>query len=132
MSDVSLKNHTEFDSIQMEVLNKFKEFQQAIIDKDAKTLNFIMSEDYTLTHMSGKIQTKKEYIEDIANGVLNYYHSTIIDPIIVILEEKYAKLNADVELDAKVYGIKGTWTLNTEILMEKNENIWILSRWDNN
>lgn len=88
MSDVSLINHTEFDSIQMEVLNKFKEFQQAIIDKDAKTLNFIMSEDYTLTHMSGKIQTKKEYIEDIANGVLNYYHSTIIDPIIVILEKK--------------------------------------------
>ena len=131
MSDVSLINHTELDSIQMEVLNKFKEFQQAIIDKDAKTLNFIMSEDYTLTHMSGKIQTKQEYIKDIIDGVLNYYHSTIINPNIVILEDKYAKLNVDVELDAKVYGIKGTWTLNTEILMEKIENIWILSKWDN-
>ena len=131
MSDVSLINHTEFDSIQMEVLNKFKEFQQAMIDKDAKTLNSIMSEDYTLTHMSGKIQTKQEYIKDIIDGVLNYYHSTIINPNIVILEDKYAKLNADVELDAKVYGIKGTWTLNTEILMEKIENIWILSKWDN-
>ena len=131
MSDVSLINHTELDSIQMEVLNKFKEFQQAMIDKDAKTLNSIMSEDYTLTHMSAKIQTKQEYIKDIIDGVLNYYHSTIINPNIVILEDKYAKLNADVELDAKVYGIKGTWTLNTEILMEKIENIWILSKWDN-
>lgn len=131
MSDVSLINHTELDSIQMEVLNKFKEFQQAMIDKDAKTLNSIMSEDYTLTHMSGKIQTKQEYIKDIIDGVLNYYHSTIINPSIEILEEKHAKLNADVELDAKVYGIKGTWTLNTEILMEKIENIWILSKWDN-
>lgn len=131
MSDVSLINHTELDSIQMEVLNKFKEFQQAMIDKDAKTLNSIMSEDYTLTHMSGKIQTKQEYIKDIIDGVLNYYHSTIINPSIEILEEKHAKLNADVELDAKVYGIKGTWTLNTEILMEKIENKWILSKWDN-
>ena len=131
MSDVSLINHSEFDSIQMEVLHKFKEFQQAMIDKDAKILNSIMSEDYTLTHMSGKIQTKQEYIEDIVNGVLNYYHSTIIEPSIVILEEKYAKLNADVELDAKVYGIKGTWTLHTEILMEKIENRWILSKWKN-
>ena len=34
MSDVSLINHSEFDSIQMEVLHKFKEFQQAMIDKD--------------------------------------------------------------------------------------------------
>ncbi|MBE6513374.1 MAG: nuclear transport factor 2 family protein, partial [Methanobrevibacter olleyae] len=65
MSDVSLINHTELDSNQMEVLNKFKEFQQAMIDKDAKMLNSIMDEDYTLIHMSGKIQTKQEYIEDI-------------------------------------------------------------------
>ncbi|MBE6486842.1 MAG: nuclear transport factor 2 family protein, partial [Methanosphaera stadtmanae] len=107
------------------------EFQQAMIDKDAKMLNSIMDEDYTLIHMSGKIQTKQEYIEDIVNGILNYYHSTIIEPSIVILEEKYAKLNADVELDAKVYGIKGTWTLHTEILMEKIENKWILSKWEN-
>ncbi|WP_292473103.1 nuclear transport factor 2 family protein [Methanosphaera sp.] len=131
MSDVSLINHSEFDSIQMEVLHKFEEFQQAMIDKDAKMLNSIMDEDYTLIHMSGKIQTKQEYIEDIVNGILNYYHSTIIEPSIVILEEKYAKLNADVELDAKVYGIKGTWTLHTEILMEKIENKWILSKWEN-
>ena len=92
MLDVSLINHSEFDYIQMEVLNKFKEVQQAMIDKDAKTLNLIMSEDYTLTHMSSKIQRKQEYIDDIVTGVLNYYHSTIIDPNIVILEEKYAKL----------------------------------------
>ncbi|MBE6513370.1 MAG: nuclear transport factor 2 family protein, partial [Methanobrevibacter olleyae] len=65
MSDVSLINHSEFDSIQMEVLHKFEEFQQAMIDKDAKMLNSIMDEDYTLIHMSGKIQTKQEYIEDI-------------------------------------------------------------------
>lgn len=131
MSDVSLITNTELNTFQLEVLNKFKEFQQAMINKDAKTLNSIMSEDYTLTHMSGKIQTKNEYIKDIIDGVLNYYHSTIIDPNIVILEDKYAKLIADVELDAKVYGIKGTWTLNTEILMEKIENKWILSKWEN-
>lgn len=131
MSDVSLITNTELNTFQLEVLNKFKEFQQAMINKDAKTLNSIMSEDYTLTHMSGKIQTKNDYIKDIIDGVLNYYHSTIIDPNIVILEDKYAKLIADVELDAKVYGIKGTWTLNTEILMEKIENKWILSKWEN-
>lgn len=131
MSDVSLITNTELNTFQLEVLNKFKEFQQAMINKDAKTLNSIMSEDYTLTHLSGKIQTKNEYIKDIIDGVLNYYHSTIIDPNIVILEDKYAKLIADVELDAKVYGIKGTWTLNTEILMEKIENKWILSKWEN-
>lgn len=131
MSDVSIILSNQLDNIQVEILNKFKEFQQAMINKDEDSLNIIMDNNYTLTHMSGKIQTKKEYIKDIMNGVLNYYHSTIIEPVINIHDDSHAKLTADVELDAKVYGIKGKWTLNTKILMEKRNGIWYLSKWDN-
>ena len=128
--DVTVKSSKSFDASQIEVLNSFKEFQQAMIDKDESVLNMIMDEDYTLTHMSGKIQTKQEYIMDIMNGVLNYYHSTIKEPKIIV-NDIYARLTADVELDAKVYGIKGSWTLKTEISMKKINDKWILSKWEN-
>ena len=128
--DVSVKLNEIRDEKQNEVLERFKEFQQAMIDKDEKTLNEIMDESYTLTHMSGKIQTKQEYIEDIMDGVLNYYHSTIKEPKIIV-NDIYARLTADVELDAKVYGIKGNWTLNTSITMKKIDDKWYLSKWDN-
>lgn len=129
--DVSVTLNAKLNDSQMEVLERFKQFQQAMIDKDESSLNEIMDNNYTLTHMSGKVQTKHEYIEDILNGVLNYYHSTIIEPTIIITDDLYAKFTADVELDAKVYGIKGNWMLNTNVTMKKIDDIWYLSKWDN-
>ena len=64
MSDVTLIVNMKLDEIETEVLDRFKEFQQAMIDKDETLLNEIMDDNYTLTHMSGKVQTKQEYIQN--------------------------------------------------------------------
>ena len=131
MTNVNIITKSVPNSKEEEVLERFKEFQQALIEKDEKTLNEIMEDDYILTHMSGKTQTKNEFIEEIMNGTLNYYNSTIIEPRIKFINENLARIIADVELDAKVYGIKGTWTLNTDIAMEKVDNHWFLNKWKN-
>ena len=116
---------------QEEVLERFIEFQYAMIEKDSEKLNELLGDNYTLTHMSGKTQTTDEYIGEIMDGTLNYYKSTINNPIIMIREKDKALLKADVTLDAKVYGMKGTWTLHSEQTMEKINGKWYLSKWDN-
>jgi len=130
MTTVSVKNKKELTKQEEEVLERFKEFQKAMIEKDYSKLNEIIHDNYTLTHMSGKKQTKKEYINEIMDGTLNYYKSTIINPTITIQDEK-AILKADVTLDAKVYGMKGTWTLHSQQSMKKIDNKWYLYKWDN-
>ena len=52
-----------FDGAEKEVLDCFVEYQQALIDKDDVKLNELMADDYILTHMSGKKQTKAQFIE---------------------------------------------------------------------
>ena len=84
-----------------------------MIEKDLEKLNELLDDNYTLTHMSGKTQTKQEYIDEIMDGTLNYYES-IIDSPTIIIENNNALFKADVTLDAKVYGIKGRWTLHSE------------------
>ena len=101
-----------------------------MIEKDLEKLNELLDDSYTLTHMSGKTQTKTEYIGEIMDETLNYYESIINNPIITITENK-ALLKADVTLDAKVYGMKGKWTLHSEQTMEKINGKWYLSQWDN-
>jgi hypothetical protein len=115
---------------QEEVLERFIEFQYAMIEKDLEKLNELLKDNYTLRHMSGKTQTKAEYIDEIMDETLNYYESIINNPIITITENK-ALLKADVTLDAKVYGMKGKWTLHSEQTMEKIDGKWYLSQWDN-
>ena len=125
--NVSIINEKELTQEQKEVLNRFVEFQKAMIEKDSEKLNELMQDNYTLTHMSGKTQTKEEYIDEIMDGTLNYYNSIIDNPTITVDDNK-AILKADVTLDAKVYG---TWTLHSEQTMEKINEKWYLSKWDN-
>ena len=128
---VSVVNKGNLNDDQEEVLERFIEFQYAMIEKDLEKLNELLEDNYTLTHMSGKTQTKDEYIGEIMDGTLNYYESIINNPIITIKDKDKALLKTDVTLDAKVYGMKGTWTLHSEQTMEKINEKWYLSKWDN-
>ena len=128
---VSVVDKGNLNQDQEDVLERFIEFQYAMIEKDFDKLNELLEDNYTLTHMSGKTQTKDEYIDEIMEGTLNYYKSTIINPTITINDNDKAVLNADVTLDAKVYGMKGTWTLHSQQTMEKINGKWYLSKWDN-
>ena len=111
---VSVVNKGNLNDDQEEVLERFIEFQYAMIEKDLEKLNELLKDNYTLRHMSGKT-----------------YKSIINNPIIMIKEKDKALLKADVTLDAKVYGMKGTWTLHSEQTMEKIGGKWYLSKWDN-
>lgn len=131
MSDVKLNSNKSFSDEDSEILNRFIEFQQALIDKDEDKLNEILTEKYELIHMSGKRQTKEEFISEIMDGTLNYYESEIIDPTVLWGDSERPTLVADVTLTAKVYGIKGKWTLDTTVDFEKIDEKWYFSKWDN-
>ena len=131
MSDVELICEKSFSEIDTEILDRFIEFQQALIDKNDVKLNEILTDDYELVHMSGKRQTKQEFISEIMDGTLNYYRSEIIEPTILWDDGQRATLVGDVTLTAKVYGIEGKWTLDTAVDVEKIDGKWYFTKWDN-
>lgn len=106
------------------VLSAFEAMQQAMIDKDVETMGSLVTEDKTFTHMSGRVQTKEEFFDEIADGTLNYYSYKIENPEITIDGDR-AMLTADTTLTAKVYGISGSWTLYTKAHFIKVEDKWI-------
>lgn len=130
MSNVKIISNETLNDEQKKVLEQFEKFQQAMIDKDEEKLHEIILDGYTLTHMSGKTQTKGEFIGEIMDNTLNYYESTIQNPRIKVMGN-HAQLVADVTLDAKVYGMKGVWTLHTVADFELVDNTWLFGKWDN-
>ena len=54
MSDISIILDKKLNTSQEEILKRFKEFSEAMIEKDDKKLYEIMDNNYMLTHMSGK------------------------------------------------------------------------------
>ena len=111
-------------NIEQEVLHAYEEFQQAMITKDIPRLRELVSSDKTFTHMSGKKQTREEFFAEIKNGILNYYKYNVRN-VNVTVQDDVVILDADTTLTAKVYGMKGTWTLHNTICYRKINGSWI-------
>ena len=120
-----------FSKADGEILDRFIEFQEALIYKDEDKLNEIILDGFKLTHMSGKKQSKEEFIGEVMDGTLNYFKSVIDEPTVLHDDEGSATLVADVTLTARVYGIHGKWTLNTVASFTKIDGIWYFGSWDN-
>ena len=105
------------------VMAAYEVIQQAMIDKDIDTLDRVILDGTTFTHMSGKTQTKEEFFGEIADGTLNYYAYEIHDPQITINGDE-AVLTASVTLTAKVYGASGDWTLPVNARFTKIDGAW--------
>ena len=106
------------------ILNRYKELEQAMIDKDIGKLNKIVKEGTTFTHMSGRTQTKEEYLEDIRSGALDYQSYTIENPKVTI-DGNIAVLKARVTLTARAYGAQGTYPFNISAYFEKVDGEWL-------
>lgn len=130
MIDVEILSNRTFGGVEREVLDCFVEYQQALIDKNEVKLNELMDKDYVLTHMSGKKQTKEEFIGEVMDGTLNYFKSEIHDPNILFDDDENATLISDVTLSARVYGVKSKWTINTVMDFKKINGRWIIGKWD--
>lgn len=78
----NIKNNSDSESIQAEVAKAVDDLNNAIISpKDADFEN-IVTEELSYGHSSGKIQNKKEFIDDLVNGSFDFQEISVSDQTI--------------------------------------------------
>lgn len=98
----------------------------AMIAKDTSTLAMMHADDYVLTHMTGARQTKREYLDAIADGTLNYY-SAQHDSIDITLDGDSASVIGRSRINAAVYGGgRHTWRLQSHLILAKRNGLWLI------
>jgi ketosteroid isomerase-like protein len=55
------------------IIEVYQRINDAMVDKDTKTLDNIFDDDYIFLHMSGYQQSKKEWFEQIENEEMKYF-----------------------------------------------------------
>ena len=108
------------------VLAAYQAVQQAMIDKDISTLDRIILDVTTFTHMSGKTQTKAEYFADIRDGRLNYQSYTMENTNVIVDGDK-ATLTSHVVLTANAYGAQGSWPFDVTAHLVLIDGEWRLT-----
>ena len=107
-----------------EVYSAYESINKAMIKKDRTAMERYFDEKLIFTHMSGKKQTRKEFIGEIMDGTLNYFKVDTKD-YSVNVDDDTAQMKVTHTLTAKVYGISGAWTMSGEYTYKKRNGIWV-------
>ena len=95
-----------------------------MVDKDTLTLDRVYADEMILVHMTGICQSKKEYINAIADGTLNYY-TAVHEQMEVTVEGDHATLTGRSRVTAAVFGGgRHTWPLQLRFQLVKRDERW--------
>lgn len=107
------------------LLVQYHEMFSYMISKNIEKLRPMMSEDFVLVHMTGKRESKQDYLEDIKNGQLNYIKEKTHNVEIQVYGNK-ARVIGQSEVTAAVYGgSQHTWPLQLTFDLEKVNGQWL-------
>lgn len=109
-----------------EIKQLYIDLCDASITKDINKIKEVLSDDYILVHMTGKKQTREDYIDSVIDGDLKYYES-IHESIEVIINGDKAELVGKTKTIASPFGMsKSWWRLKQNMVLEKRDNRWVI------
>lgn len=98
------------DIIPAEVRELHDVLCEAMVSSDVAPLDGILAEDYTLTHMTGYVQPKAEWLEAIRAGEMRYHRMETREATHGA-DPAAPELTARTLTDATIWGPGATWRL---------------------
>ena len=107
----------------MQTLEEFyREMWRCLISKNIPRLDEMHADGFTLTHMTGMVQSKSEYFRAIQNGDLNYFSEETDE-----IQSSLGKMIGRSRVNAAVFGGgRHTWRLQLDFNVENQNGKWIL------
>ena len=116
----------EIDNItEKEVLEVTRHFTQMMIEKNTIEIGKIVDKDFTLTHITGYIQSKTEWFSEIESERMKYYAYKEVKTSIKIEDNKATFIGQNM-LDARIWRSRNNWRLQQTMQLEKRNGKWII------
>ena len=110
-----------------QIIELYNHLYQAMVEKDTIVLNRIHADEFVLIHMTGMRQSKRKYINAIANGTLNYYNAEH-EQMDIAINGNRATLTGRSRVTAAVFGGgKHTWQLQLTFQLVKRDGQWLFT-----
>jgi hypothetical protein len=109
------------------VLDLTRQLTQLMINRDTKGLNKILDAHFTLTHITGYVQSREEWLSEIASERMKYYANKEVNTIVEISGNKATFIGQNL-LDARIWGSRNNWRLQQTIQLENRDGQWIILR----
>ncbi|MDE6588809.1 MAG: nuclear transport factor 2 family protein, partial [Oscillospiraceae bacterium] len=114
----------DFHPEQLSVLYQQARYCQAMTEADTAAMREMIDQDMVFTHMSGRQQSREEYLADIENGSLRYFTIGMEKPVVAV-DGDLASVTFTSVLNASAYGVRGTYRMSGTHWYEKRDGDWI-------
>ena len=110
------------------IIELYRQENQAMVDKDIVKLNEILAPSMQLRHMTGYLQPKLEWIDQIQNGEMKYFSSIEENIKDIKIDGNAASLVGQNKVKANVWGSGiATWPLQMKMEFTKSNGKWIIA-----
>ena len=124
----TLSNTSAYTSRSNDVREAYLKFYRGKIAKDSTALMEVLDETFVLVHMTGTRQTRKEFIDAVLDGTLNYYTAEHGDISVQLVNDNEATLIGQTKVLAAVYGGgRHTWPLQLKMKLIYKNNKWLIT-----
>jgi hypothetical protein len=100
---------------------------EAMVAGDLAELGVILADDFTLTHMTGSVQAKAEWLDAIETGQMQYHRMETVEATLST-EGSVPVLTARTLTDATIWGSRATWRLTLRSWFEQRGDGWVITR----
>ena len=103
--------------------------REAMVEGDAESLGEELAPGFTLTHMTGYVQARHEWLREVASGSMAYHAIHDVEVSVdTSAEDEGPVLTVRTRTDATIWGSRATWPLQLEIHFADSDGRWIASR----
>ena len=110
-----------------DIRSAFDAQSDAMVFADVVALEALLSDDFTLTHLTGTVQPKAAWLADIEAETMEYHAIDTIDAAVAVRGD-WATLTVRTLTDATIWGIHAVWRLQLRLDYESRDGEWIARR----
>lgn len=123
-AQVTMETNQNADSTS-QVLAVARQLNQLMIVRDTAGLDEILDADFTLTHITGYVQSKEEWFSEIASEKMKYYSYKEVKTSVEIKGNRATLIEQNM-LDARIWGLRNSWRLQQVMELENRNGNWII------
>ncbi|WP_189093745.1 nuclear transport factor 2 family protein [Deinococcus ruber] len=114
---------TRIDDNRAAILKVLGQHQAAMVAGNIQTLNDVLDEHFTATHITGYKQPKAEWLAQINSGYFKY-HSVQPQGTTVSINGTTATAVRRALIDVTISGSRGTWRLESTTQLVNRSGTW--------
>jgi hypothetical protein len=125
LGQISSREQIDMTSEENQIITVTDSVVEYMLNRNVDGLRSILDKDFTLTHITGYVQSRNEWFSEIETEGMKYHSAQKIKHDITVNGNEAVSTFQHL-LDARIWGSRNTWRLQQTMKLEKRNDHWIV------